>query len=635
MIESNILLAGRYRLLKQIDAGGSAYIYKAFDEMTKQTVAVKVLKPELTENEEFIQRFKKEVQASLKLRHANIIRAYDAGYDHGTYYIVMDLIEGKTLKHLININGPLPLKYVVSVAKKLCLALEYAHVKGFVHRDIKPHNVMIDMTGEPYIADFGIAKNIAQNTITVEDNSVMGSVHYFSPEQARGERADKRSDIYSLGILIYEMLCGKVPFDADSSVAIALKHINDEMPDVTKLVSGVPESVNKIIQKATQKDKHFRYKSAFNMYEDLQRCLSEPDGAYIRYTESKRTQQHMEEMHARRSKKSLKKLVLTYGIAAVIVVAIIFAVSGLISINSSKPQPIPNFVGMTQKNAAEMAKNLDIVPTITYENSSEAEKDIVIGQDPAEGSEVKKGDPVTFIVSNGTGADTMPNVLNLDIEQAKKVLAEQGITVSRVLEQIDGDAPINAVVDQVPNAGESVAENGGTAILTVKKAPDTLKVIISDVQGQQIGDALTRLKADGLEKFFIYDEQSTEKGGMILSQSPQAGTEQITSKPLSLHISEFDYKPYSYIGTIDVSVPSDNTSVKIGIQGSINDISVYYIIYDQVLSAGQQSIPLDVKKVFDSSDETLNRKLVVFLNDTLDTKTQAQSVTFSRVQGGN
>lgn len=226
MIDKTRLLAGRYRLLEKIDAGGTAFIYRARDEMTGQIVAVKVLKPELTKNEEFVQRFKKEVQASLKLRHANIIRAYDAGLDNGMYYIVMDLIEGKTLKHLIQINGPLPIKYVVNIAKKLCLALEYAHVKGFVHRDIKPHNVLIDMTGEPYIADFGIAKNIAQNTVTLEDNSVMGSVHYFSPEQARGERADRRSDIYSLGILIYEALTGHVPFDADTSVAIALKHIN-------------------------------------------------------------------------------------------------------------------------------------------------------------------------------------------------------------------------------------------------------------------------------------------------------------------------------------------------------------------------------------------------------------------------
>ncbi len=634
MIEPNMLLAGRYRLIKQIDAGGSAYIYQAFDEKTKQTVAVKILKPELTENEEFIQRFKKEVQASLKLKHANIIRAYDAGYDQGTYYIVMDLIEGKTLKHLININGPLPLKYVISVAKKLCLALEYAHVKGFVHRDIKPHNIMIDMTGEPYIADFGIAKNIAQNTITVEDNSVMGSVHYFSPEQARGERADKRSDIYSLGILIYEMLCGKVPFDADTSVAIALKHINDEMPDVTKMVSGVPESVNKIIKKATQKDKHFRYKSAFNMYEDLQRCLSEPDGAYIKYTESKRTQQHMEEMHARRSKKSLTKLVITYGIAAAVIVAIIFTVSGIINANTSKPQPVPNFVGMTAKNALEATRNFDVAPTFTYEYSSEAEKDIVIRQDPEAGTEIKRGDPITLIVSNGTGTDIMPDVLEMDIEQAKKILAGQGITVKQILEQTDGNAPINAVVHQQPLAGESVSQSSGV-VLTVKKAPDTLKIPLPDVQSLQVDDALAQLKSSGLEKFFIYDEQSEEKGGMVLTQNPQPGAEQVVSRPMSLHISKFDYTQYSYTGAIDVMIPSDETSVKIGIQGSINDISVYYIIYDQTLSAGQQTIALDVQKGFDSNDETLNKNLVIFINDTQDMKATAQSVTFKKSQGGN
>lgn len=165
----------------------------------------------------------------------------------------MELIRGKTLKQLINQEGPLPVKYVVSVAKKLCLALEYAHVKGFIHRDIKPHNVMIDESGEPYIADFGIARNTATNTITSEESAVMGSVHYFSPEQAKGERVDKRTDIYSLGILIYEMLTGRVPFDADSSVAIALKHINEPTPELDDPALEVPASLNRIVQKATQK----------------------------------------------------------------------------------------------------------------------------------------------------------------------------------------------------------------------------------------------------------------------------------------------------------------------------------------------------------------------------------------------
>ncbi|MEA4852782.1 MAG: PASTA domain-containing protein [Christensenella sp.] len=630
MIEPNMLLAGRYRLIEQIDSGGSAYIYKAMDEYANQVVAVKILKPELTQNEEFIQRFKKEVQASLKLRHANIIRAYDAGFDHGTYYIVMDLIEGKTLKHLINVNGPLPLKYVVNVAKKLCLALEYAHVKGFVHRDIKPHNIMIDMDGEPFIADFGIARNIEQNTITADDNSVMGSVHYFSPEQARGERVDKRSDIYSLGILIYEMLCGKVPFDADTSVAIALKHINEPMPNIADEISGLPESLNKIIQKATQKDKHFRYKSAFNMYEDLQRCLSEPNGEYVKYTESRRVQQHIEELHAKRSKRSLKKLLFTFGVAAIVVVAIILVASAIIDINSSKPKPVENFVGMTEKNAVELAKNMDLVPTISYEYTDQAEKGIVINQEPAEGSGVKSGDPITFIVSNGTGSDVMPSVINMDVEQAKKVLAEKGISVTKIVTQTTGDMPIDYVIAQSPNEGESVAESGGLVILTVKKAPDSINIPIPDVQGQSVENAVSALKQAGLDKIYIYKEESALESGTVVAQEPKAGTEQISAKPVSLRISKYNNTPYSYQGEITLNVPSNETSVKLAIQAAINDITVYYIVYDTVMQEGKQTIPLDIVTTFNAEDPSLSKKMIVFYNDTM--QSSAFDLTF--LKGG-
>lgn len=616
MIGPDTLLAGRYRLIEQIDSGGSAYIYKAMDEKTKQIVAVKVLKPELTENEEFVQRFKKEVQAAAKLRHANIIRAYDAGFDNGTYYIVMDLIEGKTLKNLINANGPLPVKYAVAVAKKLCLALEYAHVKGFVHRDIKPHNVMVDTTGEPFIADFGIARNIAQNTITAEEDSVMGSVHYFSPEQARGERVDKRSDIYSLGILLYEMLCGHVPFDADTSVAIALKHINDPMPSVRDTVPNVPESLNKIIQKATQKDKHFRYKSAFNMYEDLQRCLSEPDGDYVKYSESKRTRQHIEESHAKRSKKNIVRMVATFGAAAVIVFAIIAIVSAVINYNANRPAPIQSFVGMTEKNAIESAQKLTTSMEVRYETSTKAEKGIVIRQEPAEGADFKRNDPLILIVSNGSGTDVMPNVTNMDVTQAKKILLENGIELDQIVEDSKGEFPIGYVIDQHPAAGESVA-NSGSVWLTVKVSPDVAKVIVPNVQGMDIGDALNVLKLKDLSLFFIYDKESSEDEGTVLTQTPEENGELAANKPMKLSISEPAGTRYSYKGEISLTVPKDGTYLKIGVPGEINGIPVYYIIYDTILESGDQVIKPDSYLVLDSKEDSIQKDVAIFMNDVL------------------
>ncbi|MEG1393051.1 MAG: protein kinase [Christensenellaceae bacterium] len=629
MIEKNKLLAGRYRLIEQIDSGGSAYIYKAFDERAKQIVAVKVLKPELTQNDEFVQRFKKEVQASLKLRHANIIRAYDAGLDDGTYYIVMDLIQGKTLKHLININGPLPIKYVISVAKKLCLALEYAHVKGFVHRDIKPHNVMIDMTGEPYIADFGIAKNLSQNTITVEDNSVMGSVHYFSPEQARGERADKRSDIYSLGILVYEMLCGRVPFDADSSVAIALKHINEPMPNVTDIMTAVPQSVNKIIQKATQKDKHFRYKSAFNMYEDLQRCLNEPEGEYIKYTENKRQQLHMEDQHAKRSKKSIKKLVATLAVSAVVIVAIILCASALIDFTVTKPMQMPNIIGLSQENAIETLKRLELIPEVNAEFSQEAPIDVVIGQEPILGMDVKKGDAVKMIISKGAGIDIMPNVTGIDIEQAKKILAESGIKIKSIIEQTDGEIPIGFVIEQQPLPNENVQDTGGV-ILKVKISPDVLKVKVPDVQGLSLSQGLMVLQKSGLNRYFVHEEINDAPQGTIFKQNPQKDMEQMANKPMDLWLSKVEGTAYSYNGEFSIPIEKDDTSIKIGIKDSVDNIDVYYIVYETVAQTGEQLISSDIKKEWNDTRDEITKEIIIFANGEA---VQTQSVVFKK--GGN
>ncbi|MEG1158512.1 MAG: PASTA domain-containing protein, partial [Christensenellaceae bacterium] len=434
--------------------------------------------------------------------------------------------------------------------------LEYAHVKGFVHRDIKPHNVMIDMTGEPYIADFGIAKNLSQNTITVEDNSVMGSVHYFSPEQARGERADKRSDIYSLGILVYEMLCGRVPFDADSSVAIALKHINEPMPNVTDIMTAVPQSVNKIIQKATQKDKHFRYKSAFNMYEDLQRCLNEPEGEYIKYTENKRQQLHMEDQHAKRSKKSIKKLVATLAVSAVVIVAIILCASALIDFTATKPIQMPNIVGLSQENAIETLKRLELIPEVNAEFSQEAPIDVVIGQEPILGMDVKKGDAVKMIISKGAGIDIMPNVTGIDIEQAKKILAESGIKIKSIIEQTDGEIPIGFVIEQQPLPNENVQDTGGVT-LKVKISPDVLKVKVPDVQGLSLSQGLMVLQKSGLNRYFVHEEINDAPQGTIFKQNPQKDMEQMANKPMDLWLSKVEGTAYSYNGEFSIPIEKD------------------------------------------------------------------------------
>ncbi len=626
MIEENKLLAGRYRLVEMIDSGGTAHIYRATDEISGQTVAVKILKPELTQNEEFVQRFKKEVQASLKLRHANIIRGYDAGLDDGMYYIVMELIEGKTLKQLIQLNGSLPVNYIVNVVKKMCLALEYAHVKGFIHRDIKPHNVMVDTTGEPYIADFGIAKNLEANTITVEDNSVMGSVHYFSPEQARGERADKRSDLYSLGIMMYEMLTGEVPFDGDTSVAIALKHINEEMPDIDEEVYELPASIKKIILKATQKDKHFRYKSAFAMYEDLQRCLSEPDGEYIKYTESKRAQQYVDESHLRRSRKHVNKVFVVIGVGVAVVAALVALIAFAINGNRDREFEVPAVEGMDEVKAAELLDTGHFVPEIVYEQS-EQPMGIVIRQDPGEGTVIGEGSVIRLFVSKGLETGIMPNITDIPLEQAEEQLRVNGLEVTEIERSVEGESSIGFVMEQTPAAGEPIAA-GDEIRLLVKISPDENKVRVPQVMGMDVADALDDLKAVGFEIFFIKEGEMIVTPGRVNAQAPEQDTEHPVDQPVALEVSRFHENDYSFEGDIEIDVPEDMTTVTIAISDTIGDTEVYYVISESVEAEGKIDKMIQATLVFDATDESINKQMMIFFNGSPET---SRGVKFTKV----
>ena len=266
---SNKLLAGRYELIEKIGEGGMAVVYKGKDRLLNRYVAIKILRPEFTKDEQFIESFKRESQASARLSHANIVGVYDVGKEGNIHFIVMELIDGKVLSEVIKEKGRIEYKEAISIIRQVASALSLAHKNQIIHRDIKPHNILITSTGVAKLADFGIAKAVSAATIVGGNNKIMGSVHYFSPEQARGAYVDERSDIYSLGIVLYEMLTGKVPFDGDNPVSIALMHINDPMPSLTKEVPGIPPQLEKIVNKATEKYQSNRYKTVDEMIKDL------------------------------------------------------------------------------------------------------------------------------------------------------------------------------------------------------------------------------------------------------------------------------------------------------------------------------------------------------------------------------
>ena len=271
------LLGNRYEIIEKIGNGGMATVYKATDKVLKRNVAVKILRDEFTTDDEFIKRFEVEAQSAARLTHPNIVSIYDVGVDVNLYYIVMELIQGKTLKEIIvKEKGPLPWKWSINVSIQIASALEMAHRNNIIHRDIKPHNIIITEDGVAKVTDFGIAKAVSNSTITAFGTTI-GSVHYFSPEHARGGFTDAKSDLYSLGVVMYEMVTGRVPFDADTPVSVALKHMQEEPIEPIELNPNLPIAVNKIIMRALQKDTTLRYQTASEMLVDLKKSLKDPD----------------------------------------------------------------------------------------------------------------------------------------------------------------------------------------------------------------------------------------------------------------------------------------------------------------------------------------------------------------------
>jgi len=266
---STRLLVGRYELIEKIGEGGMAVVYKAKDRLLNRYVAIKILRPEFAKDEKFLENFKKESQAAAGLSHPNIVNVYDVGKEGNIHFIVMELIVGKSLSQVIEEKGKLNYKEAISIASQVASALSLAHKNQIVHRDVKPHNILITESGTAKLADFGIARAVSKESIAEGSDKIMGSVHYFSPEQARGSYVDERSDIYSLGIVLFEMLTGKVPFDGDNPISIALMHINNHLPSVTEIVPGLPPQLERVIAKATDKYQTNRYRTADELIEEL------------------------------------------------------------------------------------------------------------------------------------------------------------------------------------------------------------------------------------------------------------------------------------------------------------------------------------------------------------------------------
>lgn len=543
---AEIILGGRYVIENEIGAGGMAIVYKAHDNMLNRTVAVKVLRPEFKQDEEFIKRFDIEAKASAGLNHPNIVGVYDVGVHEGYHYIVMEYIDGITLKELISKNGRLPWRKALKYASQICSALSHAHARKVVHRDIKPHNIMVTQDGSVKVMDFGIARAASASTMTV-GTKVLGSAHYLSPEQARGGFTDERSDIYSLGVCMYEMITGKVPFDADTTVAVAMQHLQRDPVPPSSIVEELPKSVEYIILRAMRKEQSQRYLSAGAMESDIMRTLADPnvtltddDKDAVFYSTRQIDTAEASEGTPSPGKKSGKKGALIGIGAAALALILFFAARGLFF--KSGEETVPNLKGLTIEQAYEKTAEIDeeiVIIVRREEYSKKEERDKIIEQDPEEGMKIPGSKEIEVIIGLGEESFEVLNYVGLDAEKAKAKAQEDGLLV-KIEDESDDDLnekyKEGTVTRQSISAG-SKAEYEDEIILYKSKGSENVSPKMISVIGKSVSDAKQALYDAGFKNIETAVKESDEEKDTVIDQSVKEGTRTKPDTKITLTVS--------------------------------------------------------------------------------------------------
>lgn len=568
---STRLLAGRYELIEKIGEGGMAVVYKGKDRLLNRFVAIKILRPEYIKDEQFIKNFIHESQAAAGLTHPNIVAVYDVGREGDIYYIVMELAEGITLSEYIRKNGKIEYHEAIQIIRQVCLALETAHSKQLVHRDVKPHNIIMTDQGVK-LADFGIAKAVSAATIVGGSDKVMGSVHYFSPEQARGAYVDERSDIYSLGIVLYEMLTGKVPFDGDNAVSIALMHINDPMPAVDSEVKNLPPQLGRIISKCTEKYQIKRYRNVSEIIEELdnisfisnvigekaftigrtpeqsEQKAQQPAKNNDRDAEKPKKTSRTEERKKKEKEQKEKKTnfankgttAFIIGAGAVVIIACIIILGFVLGWFGGKTQeiPTPNFIGMTFEQAEEEAAAHGLVLSRGADiYSPDQEEGFVTSQAPQADTIVSEGKTITIYVSKGMRAGVIPKVIGLTQSEADELLRTFNFVLGNVT-VVDGEEKKGTIISQSVDEGSpadagtrvdvEISNGEGPAPEKVpnllNKTPEEATVIIEE-SGFKVGDV-------------TYEEVNDVVQNIVISQDPEVDSKLKPGEKISIVVSK-------------------------------------------------------------------------------------------------
>ena len=585
------LLGNRYELIEKIGAGGMATVYRANDHILNRYVAVKILRDEFTTDNEFIRRFNTEAQAAARLAHPNIVSIYDVGNEGNVYFIVMELIQGKTLKEIIDEEGTISWKWSVNIAIQIASALEMAHRNNIIHRDIKPHNIIITEEGVAKVTDFGIAKAVSNSTITAFGTTI-GSVHYFSPEHARGGFTDAKSDIYSLGVVMYEMLTGRVPFDADTPVSVALKHMQEVAVEPIKINPLIPESLNRIIVKAMQKDPNERYQTATDMLRDLRQVTKNPSGDYVvidKYKndsptqrisvddtrmveEPKKTEIKTDEKKNKENKflaffrkhKVLKVLLILLICVLVFVIAMFTTIK---VIDSKKPKQvqIPNVVGKTLQEVKKITDDAGMKYEVAGESfSADVETGLVISQDPkyADNYTVLENSVIKVIVSKGIEMTNIPKLVGLTKQEAENELNKAGLKME-IKEETSEKVEENYVIAQDPEEGKEVPKDSVVS-MTVSLGRGIEEVDVPNVIGKTEEEAKKAIEAAKLKATIKYEENTSKSDGVVIKQDKEGGSKVDEGSTITITVNKW---PESHKATINVKLkeveaPANNDSKK-------------------------------------------------------------------------
>lgn len=604
------LLGNRYEILEKIGGGGMALVYKAKCTLLNRFVAVKILRSEFTGDEEFIRRFRREAQSAASLSHPNIVSIYDVGCENDIHYIVMEYIKGKTLKELIRSNDRLEPEYSTNIAIQICSAIEHAHNNHIVHRDIKSHNIIIKEDGTVKVTDFGIARAVTSNTITNTGN-VIGSVHYFSPEQARGGYTDEKSDLYSLGVVMYEMVTGRLPFEGDSPISVALKHIQEEPIRSKKLCDDIPSSLDDIINKCMSKDISKRYNSASDIIYDLKQSLVMPNGDFVKKESSvdqntkvidisdivKTNSSEKGIISKKQENKDIKqnkknnRIVLFAILAGLFLALVVFiGYTALNNIFNVKEVNVPNIINMSEQEAKERLKELGLIMEVQDRINDKTIPDgQVIKQDPKPGDTNKISNPVKVIISKGPRKVLVPSIINQSYDAVQLILESAGLEVGNVSQEYSS-FPTGIVISQSIVQGILVDES--TKIdYVISSGPEKF------FMPSYIGYDIEEVKRDLIVKDLILGEISFEnssqyKENSVIAQSIKQNVEVTKKSIVDFVISKGPLEEKEKSAKLKITLPEGLENITVTVIKVQNDQSNK--IYEGVHSSSENPLEISI-----------------------------------------